>query len=140
MELAPHPEQKKPRQRHRYLALISTATALALAYGVVRHLSWASSPVPDQQQFSVYVDRSQAPWERPVIAIREGVPAHISVQSNEPGVLMVHEIPGAFAACASGTQQSLDIVPVGITGRFSLHFHSGSGDQLEVATLEIYPR
>ncbi|MHA6845461.1 hypothetical protein [Ralstonia syzygii] len=140
MERSNHTEQRKPRQRSRYLALIATTSALALTYGVVRHLSWASSKLPDQQQFSVYVDRSLAPWERQVIAIHEGVPAHISVHAKEPGVLMVHEIPGAFAACASGSEQSLDIVPVGITGRFSLHFHSHTGDQIEVATLEIYPR
>ncbi|NUO87961.1 MAG: hypothetical protein HOQ37_17875 [Cupriavidus sp.] len=140
MERSTHTEQKTTRQRRRYLALIATATALALAYGAVRHLSWAFSKPPEQQQFTVYVDRDRAPWERPVITVREGVPAHISVQSKEPGVLMVHEIPGAFAACASGAQQSLDIVPVGITGRFSLHFHARAGDQLEVATLEIYPR
>lgn len=140
MERAPHAAQTKLRQPHRYVALITTLAALALAYGVVRHLSWASSMLPDQQQFSVYVDRSQAPWERPVIAIQEGAPAHIRVQSKEPGVLMVHEIPGAFATCSAGTQQSLDIVPVGITGRFSLHFHTQTGEQLEVATLEIYPQ
>ncbi|WP_061126924.1 hypothetical protein [Caballeronia catudaia] len=140
MEQPADTEQKRPRQRHRHVALITTATALVLAYGVVRHLSWASSRLSDPQQFSVYVDREEAPWKRPVIAIREGVPAHITVQSKEPGVLMVHEIPGAFAACASSSAQSLDIFPIGITGRFSLHFHSQLGGQLDVATLEIYPR
>ena len=140
MEHSPHAEQRKPRHRNRYAALIAITAALALTYSVARHLSWASPTAPDQQQFSVYVDRDRAPWDRPVIAIREGVPAHINVQSKEPGVLMVHEIPGAFAACASGSEQSLDIVPVGITGRFSLHFHTRTGEQLEVATLEIYPR
>ncbi|WP_420212926.1 hypothetical protein ACN8ZM_36925 [Burkholderia aenigmatica] len=140
MEPSTHTEQRKPRHRSRYFALIATVTALVLTYGVVRHLSWASSTLPDQQHFTVSIDRDQASWKRTVIAIREGVPAHINVQSKEPGVLMVHEIPGAFAACASGSAQSLDIVPVGITGRFSLHFHTRTGEQLEVATLEIYPR
>ncbi|MGU7770773.1 hypothetical protein ACV229_11400 [Burkholderia sp. MR1-5-21] len=140
MERNTRVEQTKPRQRSLYIALISTAAALMLTYGVARHLSWAASALPDQQHFSVYVDRSNAPWERPVIAIREGVPAHLDVHSREAGVLMVHEIPGAFAACSSGGEQSLDIFPVGITGRFSLHFHNGRGDQIEVATIEIYPR
>ncbi|HDR9763775.1 TPA: hypothetical protein ACK3Q6_005452 [Burkholderia cepacia] len=140
MERNTHTEQKKPRQRSRYVALIVTTAALLLTYGAVRHLSWASSKPPELQHFTVHVDRSKAPWERPVFAIREDEPAHIRVQSKENGVLMAHEIPGAFAACASGSEQSLDIVPVGITGRFSLHFHTRTGEQLEVATLEIYPR
>lgn len=140
MEQVFHTQHTEPRQRHRYVALITIVAVLALAYGVIRHLSSAATKLPDQQSFSVSVDRSHAPWERPVIAIREGVPAHISVQSKEAGVLMAHEIPGAFAACTAGTQQSLDIIPVGITGRFSLHFHTRTGEQLEVATLEIYPR
>lgn len=140
MEQSIRTTQRTPRQRSPYVALIATTIALALAYGVVRHLSSVSPALPDQQHFTVSVDRNQAPWDRPVIAVREGVPAHINVQSKEPGVLMVHEIPGAFAACAAGTQQSLDIVPVGITGRFSLHFHTQTGEQLEVATLEIYPQ
>ena len=132
--------QKEPRQRSRCVALIATTAALLFTYGAVRHLSWASSTPPELQHFTVHVDRTNAPWERPVFAIREGEPAHISVQSKETGVLMVHEIPGAATACASGSEQSLDIVPVGITGRFSLHFHTRTGEQLEVATLEIYPR
>lgn len=140
MERGTHTEQEEPWQRRRYVALIATTAALVLTYGAIRHVSSASSNVPEQQHFTVHVDRNKAPWERPVFAIVEGVPAHISVQSKEAGVLMVHEIPSAFAACASGTEQSLDIVPVGITGRFSLHFHTRTGEQLEVATLEIYPR
>lgn len=140
MERSTNTQQKEPWQRRRYVALIATITALVLTYCAVRHLSFASSKLPELQHFTVHVDRGRAPWERPVFAIREGVPAHINVQSKEPGVLMVHEIPGAFAACAAGTQQSLDIVPVGITGRFSLHFHTQTGEQLELATLEIYPR
>lgn len=140
MEQSIRTTPRTPRQRSPYVALIATTIVLGLAYGVVRHLSSASPTRPDQQHFTVSVDRNQAPWDRPVIAVREGVPAHINVQSKEPGVLMVHEIPGAFAACAAGTQQSLDIVPVGITGRFSLHFHTQTGEQLEVATLEIYPQ
>lgn len=139
MERNARTEQKQPRQRGRYVALIVTTTALMLAYGVARHLSWADATPPDPQQFTVDVDRDKAPWDRPVITLREGVPAHINVRSEMPGVLMVHEIPGAFAACESGSAQSLDIVPVGITGRFSLHFHTRTGEQLEVATLEIYP-
>lgn len=140
MERSTSTEQRKPRHRGRHIALVATTTALMLTYGVVRHLSRASSKLPDQQHFSLYVDRSKAPWERPVIEIREGMPAHINVHSQEAGVLMAHEIPGAFAACASGSDQSLDLFPVGITGRFSLHFHSRTGDQIEVATIEIYPR
>lgn len=119
---------------------MATASALALAYGVARHLAWGAAPLPQQQHFTVHVDRDNAPWERPVITLREGMPAHISVHAQEPGVLMVHEIPGAFAACAAGSTQSLDLFPVGITGRFSLHFHRQTGDPLEVATVEIHPR
>ncbi|MDS0859888.1 hypothetical protein NUV25_19465 [Burkholderia pseudomultivorans] len=113
--------------------------ALVFAYGVARHLSWASARPPTQRVFSVTVDRNKAPWERSVIAIREGVPVHIDVHAREAGVLMVHEIPGALAACSSGANQSLDLLPVGITGRFSLHFHSRTGEQIEVAVIEIYP-
>ncbi|WP_230965182.1 hypothetical protein [Burkholderia pseudomultivorans] len=113
--------------------------ALVLAHGVARHLSWASARPPTQRVFSVTVDQDKAPWERPVIAIREGVPVHIDVHAREAGVLMVHEIPGALAACSSGANQSLDLLPVGITGRFSLHFHSRTGEQIEVAVIEIYP-
>ncbi|WP_367304959.1 hypothetical protein [Burkholderia multivorans] len=113
--------------------------ALALAYGAARHLSWASTKPTGQQVFSVTVDRDKAPWERPVIAIREGQPVHIDVHSRQAGVLMAHEIPGALATCASGANQSLDLLPVGITGRFSLHFHSQTGEQIEVAVIEIYP-
>ncbi|MGK8205268.1 hypothetical protein ACRS3T_15890 [Burkholderia cenocepacia] len=127
------------RRRYRSVALIATVVALVLAYGVVRHLSWASEKPSAQQVFSVTVDRNKAPWERSVIAIREGAPVHIDVHAREAGVLMVHEIPGALAACASGANQSLDLLPVGITGRFSLHFHSQSGEQIEVAVIEIYP-
>lgn len=140
MERSSHTAHRKPQHHSPYIALLATATALALTYGAARHLSWASSRRSDPQHFTVSVDRNQAPWNRPVIAVREGVPAHINVQSKERGVLMVHEIPGAFAACASGSRQSLDIVPVGITGRFSMHFHTQTGEQLEVATLEIYPQ
>ncbi|SOY78166.1 conserved exported hypothetical protein [Cupriavidus taiwanensis] len=141
MEQRTYTEQRKSRQRRPYLALTVVTAALALAYGVARHLSWASSmPPQEQQQFTVYVDRDKAPWERPVLALREGVPSHINVHSKLAGVLMVHEIPGAFAACGSGNSQSLDIFPVDITGRFSLHFHSQDGEQIEVATIEIYPR
>ncbi|AOI91466.1 hypothetical protein WS55_19150 [Burkholderia pseudomultivorans] len=127
------------RRRYRSVALIATVVALVLAYGVARHLSWASEKPSAQQVFSVTVDRNKAPWERSVIAIREGAPVHIDVHAREAGVLMVHEIPGALAACASGANQSLDLLPVGITGRFSLHFHSQSGEQIEVAVIEIYP-
>jgi len=140
MERGTSTAQSTPRPRRGYAALAAAASALALTYGVARHLAWGASQPPDQQHFTVRVDRAQAPWERPVIAIREGLPAHISVHSQEPGVLMVHEIPGAFAACAGGSAQSLDLLPVGITGRFSLHFHSQADDQIEVATIEIYPR
>jgi len=124
----------------RYAMPVAIALALVLAYGIARQLSWASPKYPDQQHYAVRVDRDMAPWERPVIAIREGLPAHINVHSQETGVLMVHELLGAFAACASGNEQSLDILPVGITGRFSLHFHNQKGEQIEVATIEIYPR
>ncbi|AIO33379.1 hypothetical protein DM39_752 [Burkholderia cenocepacia] len=127
------------RRRYRSVALIAAVAALVLAYGVARHLSWASARPPTQRVFSVTVDRDKAPWERPVIAIREGVPVHIDVHAREAGVLMVHEIPGALAACSSGANQSLDLLPVGITGRFSLHFHSRTGEQIEVAVIEIYP-
>ncbi|MFM0504797.1 hypothetical protein [Paraburkholderia caffeinilytica] len=132
-------EERNPRRQRRSIALIATVSTLVLAYGVAKHLSWGSSRLPDRQIFSVSVDRDKAPWERSVIAIREGMAAHINVHSQEAGVLMVHEIPGAVAACVSGTDQSLDILPVGITGRFSLHLHSQNGEQLEVATIEIYP-
>ncbi|PRD88870.1 hypothetical protein C6T66_10565 [Burkholderia multivorans] len=125
--------------RRRAPAWIAIALALLLAYGVARHVPRASPAPPEQRHFSVYVDRGRAPWERPVIAIREGVPVHIDVHATETGVLMVHEIPGALAACASGGAQSLDILPIGITGRFSLHFHSRTGDTIEVAVIEIYP-
>lgn len=127
------------RRRYRSVALIATVVALVLAYGVARHLSRASEKPSAQQVFSVTVDRNKAPWERSVIAIREGAPVHIDVHAREAGVLMVHEIPGALAACASGANQSLDLLPVGITGRFSLHFHSQAGEQIEVAVIEIYP-
>ncbi|MCA8292362.1 hypothetical protein LGN19_01025 [Burkholderia sp. AU30198] len=119
--------------------MIATVSALVLAYGVARHLSHASTRPPDQQVFSVEVDRDKVPWQRSVIAIREGMPAHIKVHAREAGVLMAHEIPGALAVCTSGTEQSMDILPVGITGRFSLHFHSRTGEQIEVAVIEIYP-
>ncbi|MBU9563627.1 hypothetical protein KTE54_23385 [Burkholderia multivorans] len=132
-------EENSLRRRYRSVALIATVAALALAYGAARHLSWASTRPTAQQVFSVTVDRDKAPWERPVIAIREGQPVHIDVHSREAGVLMAHEIPGALATCASGANQSLDLLPVGITGRFSLHFHSQAGEQIEVAVIEIYP-
>ncbi|AYY96558.1 hypothetical protein EGY19_03200 [Burkholderia multivorans] len=132
-------EENSLRRRYRSVALIATVAALALAYGAARHLSWASTKPTAQQIFSVTVDRDKAPWERPVIAIREGQPVHIDVHSREAGVLMAHEIPGALATCASGANQSLDLLPVGITGRFSLHFHSQTGEQIEVAVIEIYP-
>ncbi|WP_228545480.1 hypothetical protein [Burkholderia pseudomultivorans] len=131
--------ENSQRRRYRSVALIAAVAALVLAYGVARHLSWASARPPTQRVFSVTVDRDKAPWERPVIAIREGVPVHIDVHAREAGVLMVHEIPGALAACSSGANQSLDLLPVGITGRFSLHFHSRTGEQIEVAVIEIYP-
>jgi len=140
MEREASTAQRQQRTRRWYVALTATALALVLTYGVARHLAWGASRLPDQQDFTVYVDRDKAPWDRPTIAIHEGMPAHISVHSQEQGVLMVHEIPGAFAACASGSTQSLDLLPVGITGRFSLHFHAQAGDQIEVATIEIYPR
>ncbi len=139
MEHNAHTKERTSRQRSRTVALIATTTALMLAYGVARQLSWATSMPSAPQQFTVDVDQDRAPWDRPVITLREGVPAHINVRSQVPGVLMVHEIPGAFAACESGAAQSLDIVPVGITGRFSLHFHRRDGEQIEVATIEIYP-
>ncbi|WP_041493338.1 hypothetical protein [Burkholderia lata] len=139
MERSAAMEERNLRPRRRLVALIATVSALGFAYGVARHLSHASTRPPDQQVFSVDVDRDKAPWERSVIAIREGMPAHIRVHSREAGVLMAHEIPGALAACTSGTDQSMDILPVGITGRFSLHFHSRSGEQIEVAVIEIYP-
>ncbi|MBR8240775.1 hypothetical protein [Burkholderia multivorans] len=132
-------EENSLRRRYRSVALIATVATLALAYGAARHLSWASTKPTAQQVFSVTVDRDKAPWERPVIAIREGQPVHIDVHSQEAGVLMAHEIPGALATCASGANQSLDLLPVGITGRFSLHFHSQTGEQIEVAVIEIYP-
>ncbi|WP_176158243.1 hypothetical protein [Burkholderia multivorans] len=132
-------EENSLRRRYRSVALIATVAALALAYGAARHLSWASTKPTAQQVFSVAVDRDKAPWERPVIAIREGQSVHIDVHSREAGVLMAHEIPGALATCASGANQSLDLLPVGITGRFSLHFHSQTGEQIEVAVIEIYP-
>ncbi|HEF4737857.1 hypothetical protein KTD19_08505 [Burkholderia multivorans] len=132
-------EENSLRRRYRSVALVATVAALALAYGAARHLSWASTKPTAQQVFSVTVDRDKAPWERPVIAIREGQPVHIDVHSRETGVLMAHEIPGALATCASGANQSLDLLPVGITGRFSLHFHSQAGEQIEVAVIEIYP-
>ncbi|AOI76736.1 MULTISPECIES: hypothetical protein [Burkholderia] len=125
--------------RGRWPAWIAFAATLLLAYGVARHASRASPVPPEQRHFSVDVDRDRAPWARPVIAMREGVPVHIDVHARETGVLMAHEIPGALAACASGSVQSLDILPVGITGRFSLHFHSRTGDTIEVAVIEIYP-
>ncbi|AQQ39698.1 MULTISPECIES: hypothetical protein [Burkholderia] len=125
--------------RRRASAWIAIALTLLLAYGVARHVSRASPALPQQRHFSVDVDRDRAPWARPVIAIHEGMPVHIDVHARETGVLMAHEIPGALAACASGSTQSLDIVPVGITGRFSLHFHSRTGDTIEVAVIEIYP-
>ncbi|KAA0178635.1 hypothetical protein FX016_24160 [Cupriavidus gilardii] len=140
MEQSTCTEQVKPRRRRPYVALTAIAAALMLTYGVARHLAWAASTPGDPQQFTVHVDRDKAPRQRPVITLREGVPAHIQVQTQLSGVLMVHEIPGAFAACGSGNTQSLDIFPVDITGRFSLHFHSNDGDQIEVATIEIYPR
>ncbi|WP_175691220.1 hypothetical protein [Burkholderia anthina] len=139
MERSTSIEAERLPRRSRPLAWIAIALALMLAYGVARHFSRVSTTLPDRQHFSVYVDRARAPWERPVIAIREGVPVRIDVHAKETGVLMAHEIPGAFAACASGSEQSLDIFPVGITGRFSLHFHSRTGDQIEVAVIEIYP-
>ncbi|MBM2769184.1 hypothetical protein JQK92_22470 [Burkholderia anthina] len=132
-------EEGKLRRRCRTIAWIATVSALVLAYGVARHLSRASTGLPAQQVFSVEVDRDPLRRARPVIAIREGMQAHIRVHSRETGVLMVHEIPGALAACSSGTDQSMDILPVGITGRFSLHFHSRTGEQIEVAVIEIYP-
>ncbi|MBU9133725.1 hypothetical protein KTD17_12070 [Burkholderia multivorans] len=132
-------EENSLRRRYRSVALIATVATLALAYGAARHLSWASTKPTAQQVFAVTVDRDKAPWERPVIAIREGQPVHIDVHSREAGVLMAHEIPGALATCASGANQSLDLLPVGITGRFSLHFHSQTGEQIEVAVIEIYP-
>ena len=140
MEREANTAQRQQRTRRWHVALAATASALVLTYGVARHLAWGASQPSDPQNFTVGVDRSKASWERPVFAIREGMPAHINVHSQEPGVLMVHEIPGAFAACASGSTQSLDLLPVGITGRFSLHFHAQAGDQIEVATIEIYPR
>ncbi|KVN00050.1 hypothetical protein WJ62_16270 [Burkholderia diffusa] len=130
---------KSRRPRYRSVALIATVAALVLAYGVARHLSRASEKQAAQQLVSVTVDRNKAPWERPVIAIREGVRVHIDVHAREAGVLMAHEIPGALAACSSGGNQSLDLLPVGVTGRFSLHFHSQTGEQIEVAVIEIYP-
>ncbi|KVK88298.1 hypothetical protein WT01_25180 [Burkholderia cepacia] len=139
MERSTSIEAGHPLRRSRAPAWIAIAATLLLVYGVARHVSRASPAPPARQQFTVYVDRARAPWERPVIAIREGVPVHIDVHAKEAGVLMAHEIPGAFAACASGSVQSLDIVPVGITGRFSLHFHSRTGDPIEVAVIEIYP-
>ncbi|MBU9455321.1 hypothetical protein [Burkholderia multivorans] len=132
-------EENSLRRRYRSVALIATVATLALAYGAARHLSWASTKPTAQHVFAVTVDRDKAPWERPVIAIREGQPVHIDVHSREAGVLMAHEIPGALATCASGANQSLDLLPVGITGRFSLHFHSQTGEQIEVAVIEIYP-
>jgi hypothetical protein len=140
MERNASTERRTQRQRRRYVALIATTTALTLAYGVAKHLSWADSTPADPQKFTVDVDRDRAPWDRPVLTLREGVPAHITVHSQVPGVLMVHEIPGAFAACEAGNAQSLDLFPVGITGRFSLHFHARDGNQIEVATIEIYPQ
>lgn len=140
MERSFSTSSRTPRRWGTYVVLIATMTALLLSYGVARQLSWASSTPVGLQQFSLTVDRSLAAWEHPVIAIWEGMPAHIDVRSRESGVLMVHEIPGAFAACASGGRQSLDLFPIGVTGRFSLHFHSDSGDQIDVATIEIHPR
>ncbi|WP_322089154.1 hypothetical protein [Burkholderia sp. BCC1999] len=139
MERSTSIEAGRPLRRSRAPAWIAIALTLLLAYGVARHVSRASPALPERQHFSVYVDRDRAPWERPVIAIREGVPVHLDVHAQEDGVLMAHEIPGAFAACASGRAQSLDIFPVGITGRFSLHFHTRTGDPIEVAVIEIYP-
>ncbi|CAB3771153.1 hypothetical protein GQ57_38925 [Burkholderia sp. MSh2] len=139
MERSTSIEAGRLLRRSRAPAWIAIAATLLLAYGVARHLSRAAPAPPAPQHFSVDVDRARAPWERPVIAMREGVPVHIDVRASEAGVLMAHEIPGAFAACASGSAQSLDILPVGITGRFSLHFHSRTGDTIEVAVIEIYP-
>ncbi|MDN7864190.1 hypothetical protein QZM19_12380 [Burkholderia multivorans] len=104
-------EENSLRRRYRSVALIATVATLALAYGAARHLFWASTKPTAQQAFSVTVDRDKAPWERPVIAIREGQPVHIDVHSREAGVLMAHEIPGALATCASGANQSLDLLP-----------------------------
>ncbi|MFT4064076.1 hypothetical protein [Paraburkholderia sp.] len=131
---------KNSRGWSRSVALIAATAALVLGYGVAKHLSSASPKPLDQQVFSVYASVDKQPWERPVIVIREGRPVHINFHSQQTGVLMVHEIPGAIAACASGKDQSLDILPVGITGRFSLHFHTQAGEQIEVATIEIYPK
>ncbi|WP_260441545.1 hypothetical protein [Burkholderia sp. Bp8991] len=127
-------------RRSRALAWMAIGLTLLLAYGIARYVSRAAPAVVLPQRFSVDVDRARPPWARPVLAIRDGVPAHIDVHSKEAGVLMAHEIPGALAVCASGREQSMDIVPVGITGRFSLHFHSRTGDPIEVAVIEIYPR
>lgn len=104
-------EENSLRRRYRSVALIATVAALALAYGTARHLSWASTKPTVQQVFSVTVDRDKAPWERPVIAICEGVPVHIGVHSREAGVFMAHEIPGALATCACGATQSLELLP-----------------------------
>ncbi|WP_156924618.1 hypothetical protein [Burkholderia sp. WSM2230] len=92
MERSTNP-QKEPRQQRRYVALIATITALLLTYCAVLHLSSASSMLPELQHFTVHVNRDKAPWERPVFAIREGVPAHISVQSKENGVATLEIYP-----------------------------------------------
>ncbi|MBJ9621057.1 hypothetical protein [Burkholderia multivorans] len=78
-------EEDNLRRRYRSVALIATVATLALAYGAARHLSWASTKPTAQQVFSITVDRDKAPWERPVIAIREGQPVHIDVHSREAG-------------------------------------------------------
>lgn len=124
----------------RSAVLIASTLALALGYGVAKHLAVASPNLPDQRVFSIDIGPDNQPWERPVIAIREGSSVHINFHSQQTGVLMAHEIPGAIAACASGKDQSLDVLPIGITGRFSLHFHTQAGEQIEVATIEVYPR
>ncbi|WP_253605452.1 hypothetical protein [Burkholderia multivorans] len=139
MERSTSIETGRWSRRGRAPAWTAIALTLLLAYGIARHLSRQAPALPEQRRFSLYVDRDRAPWERPVIAIREGVPVHIDVHARETGVLMAHEIPGASAACTSGNAQSLDLLPVGITGRFSLHFHSRTGDTIEVAVIEIYP-
>ncbi|MFM0156415.1 hypothetical protein PQR05_33525 [Paraburkholderia sediminicola] len=139
MAHSPITEERGARRWSRCVSVGATILMMMLAYGLAKHWAAATSNILDRRHFSVEVDPGDTYREHPVIAIREGTPLHIEVRSKEAGILMVDEIPGAAAACASGTRQSLDIFPLGITGRFSLHFHRLSGAEVKVATIEIYP-
>lgn len=110
-----------------------------LSYILARHLIDTSANITTRSGFSVYIDPENNQQKHPSISMYEGTSVHVDVYSTVPGVLMVDEIPGAVAGCSPGEKQSLDIFPMGITGRFSLHFHTQRGEQIQVATILVYP-